>query len=58
MDESEANEGKTKVATAIDLPKTAPLTAATIKEITTEAREWREAFAPVKTAMEARRTRP
>jgi hypothetical protein len=48
-----STEKKTKVAVATDLPKTVPLTAAAIQEIAAEAREWREAFAPVKTAMES-----
>jgi hypothetical protein len=48
-----STEKKTKVVVATDLPKTAPLTAAAIKEIAAEANEWREAFARVKTAMES-----
>jgi hypothetical protein len=47
-----SKDKSTKVTVATDLPKTTPLTPAAIQEIATEAREWREAFAPVKTAME------
>ena len=48
-----STEQKTKPVRATDLPATEPFTVETIREIAAEAREWREAFARVKAAMES-----
>lgn len=41
------------VKIATNLPKSKPLTKEVLEQIAAEGRAWREAFAPIKAAMEA-----